>query len=721
MSFPHESQEKLKQIRTLHSDFLRDTADVSEYLKYLSKLKDIKTIECHLAACTAISSAIIYSNVTTDLHHFSKCFTYLITCSDEVVRRSCLSLISLLAQKGQLETVLNFLLPLFKEKWTDRAQEMMLSFAFSFSPPAANYFRIFLPMAESLRKSKDELLSSTATDFILFMNNLGNGNKNGDFNSKEPKTVLMLRTSINFSKIHENFFSPNNNNFDEDDFIEDDNSPSPAQEPFVTSTIPVKKASSAKTNFSKPPRTTNSVRRKNHTSDSLEEDDIKNDDADYPVNNKFIQKKTKNNSKEPEPEPVPPPVNEPNYDEFDENTEPPPGKSLLCNSIDLSKALGKNFANSNAYDDNESKRSQRTSAVDSSEDSRSPRPSSKAKSKNKSKYGSGTSNIPVPSGSPASSRRGSIKKLNRYDDDKDDDAGTYNDNFEDEDTNDTKDDDRPTYKKTPKSAAKSKRSTNLSNSGSVNSSAVSTPTSSKRKSGSLSQKDKEKEKEKEIPLSELTSMLRNKDWEMQQKAVDILGDHLTDDPSQLSFLCKDIWLNLMDAVSSPRTMLAHQSFQLAERIFRSFSQTLCAQTSQWIQMLLNYTCSSHQFIAEDATDVLNAIAEGSPRSRVFSALITGLKHKNSIARGKSTYCLMCVIPNTSLNSNSTVKQNSLDEKELKAVIVNTAPLIRDTRVETRDVAKKLLKELSADERFSNIAKTSLSAQDYTEMKKMIEI
>lgn len=166
-------------------------------------------------------------------------------------------------------------------------------------------------------------------------------------------------------------------------------------------------------------------------------------------------------------------------------------------------------------------------------------------------------------------------------------------------------------------------------------------------------------------------------------------------------------------------MLAHQSFQLAERLYRAFSSTLCAQTSQWIQILLNFSCSSHQFIAEDATDVLNAIAENSPRSRIFSSFVSGLKHKNSIARGKAVTGLMCVVPNSSSNANSTVKQTPLDDKELKSLIVNIAPLTRDTRVETRDAAKKALKELSADERFTNLAKTALSAQDFTDLKKMI--
>ena len=116
----------------------------------------------------------------------------------------------------------------------------------------------------------------------------------------------------------------------------------------------------------------------------------------------------------------------------------------------------------------------------------------------------------------------------------------------------------------------------------------------KHEKDSLSDKIKILEKS----ISELTTMLRNKDWEMQQKAVDILNDHLTNDPTQLNFLCKDIWLNLIDAVSSPRTMLAHQSFQLAECLYRTFSQTLCAQTSQWIQLLLNSSCSLFVLISK---------------------------------------------------------------------------------------------------------------------------
>lgn len=719
MSFPQESQEKLKQIRTLHSDFLRDAADVSEYLKYMSKLKDNKNIECHLAACSAITSAIIYSNITQDLHHFSKCFTYLITCPDEVVRRSCLSLISLLAQKGQLETVLNFMLPSFKEKWTDRAQEMMLSFAFSFGPPAANYFRIFLPVAESLRKSKDELLSSTATDFIIYLKNLESNGNNDSFNNKEPKAVLMLRSSINFSKIHENFFREIPDNDFEDDFVDDENitpEPSPIKDPFVTATdsnLNYSKPSPSKNAINKSARTTNSVRRKNRNSDEFDDGiDQQTTNTNNTVNTKKNQKQSKISSEmQEESDPVPPPVKEPNYDEFDENSEPPTGKSLLCNSIDLRKVLGPNFDSQN-LNNIEVKKPLKQSSADNFDDSKIPRPNSKAKQKMKPKYGSGGSNIPTPTSSPGTSRR-SIKNLNRYNEDRDEEQTSLNDSYEnfEDDNNDSKDEDKPTYKKSPKTTPKSKRNSNLSNSGST--SANGTPTATKRKSGSISQK------EKDIPISELASMLRNKDWETQQKAVDIISDHLTNDPTQLSVLCKDVWLNLIDAASSPRTMLAHQSLQLAERIFRTFSQTLCAQTSQWIQILLNFSCSSHQFISDDATDVLNAIAENSPRSRIFSSLISGVKHKNSIARGKAILCLICVIPNSSMSDNSTIKQTPLDDKELKTLISNIAPLARDTRVETREAAKKALKDLSADERFMNIAKTSLAAQDFTELKKII--
>lgn len=684
MSISPGNQEKLQQIRKIHSEFLAQQTNISDFLKFLSKLKQINNTHCLLAVASAIYSAIIFDDITNDLHHFAKCFSFLVTSSDEVVRRSCLQIIALLVGKSQLDAVFRVLLPLFKDQWSERAQEMMLSFAFSFSPPVTDSFQIFIPTAENFRKSSDELLASTATDFIIYLK-ASKQNPNAEKDNEEPKAVLLLRSTIDFKKIHENI--PSDLDDFADDFIEDfEDIPRP------TST----RSNQSTTLASKQPIVKTSLRRNtNKQSD---------DEAPKSYNDSF--------ENEDYPEEVLPP--EPNYDEFDENTEPPPGKSLLCNSIDLRKVLKDDpsnntrsklkdsplkFSNDSLVDDDDefelkqppkkqsgikqpkTSSAQRSSKNESEHDAfdesptSSPSRKSKIRPPNLKGAKSGSSNIPATSNS---SRRSQGKASKRDDDDLDDD-------FLEQDPS----------AKPPKTAQVSTKRASYGGTNSGNG----TPTSPKRKSGPQAPA---------VPISTLSENLRSKDWEKQQSAVDGLGSNLENDPTALSVQCKEIWLNLIDAASSPRTMLSHQALQFADKLYSAFASTLCLQTSQWITLLLNYTCSSHQFLADDATACLLTIADNSPRNRVFSSMMSGLKHKNSIARGRAIQCLSILS-----------SQGNLEDKELKSMIQNIAPLTRDTRAETRDSAKRTLKELIQDERFSSMAKTSLSSQDYTDLKKCI--
>ncbi|OHS99350.1 hypothetical protein TRFO_34202 [Tritrichomonas foetus] len=605
MAFSQHSLEKLQQIRTLHSDFLRDSASVSDYLKYLSMLQ-IQYSECHLAIVSALSSAIIFANVTDDLHHFGKCFSSLISSTDEVVRRSCLSLISLLSQKGQLEQVLKHFSPLFSS-WNERAQEMMLSFAFSFVPKEANKFKVFLPFAETCRNSKDELLSSTATDFIIYLKAPQKETTN------EPKAVMMLRSSINFSKIHENFPM---------DFIDD----------FV-------------------------------------DDDDESDKIEPP-------KKVD--------------IPERNFDEYDENAAPPPGRSLLMNSMELK------------IPNNDKNSPKRNSPIPShSTEDISPKKKSSRNSVGDTQKSTHTESTMIP--------RSTKKQRNSEDLRPKSKASAFSNSIEDHEFQETENTSQHRTKTAlPTKQRESSRSPKPSSPKPKPSSARSKNTSAPIPQPAES--PKKKKAPPPPPISELTENLRSKDWEQQQKAVDLLMEQLNTDSAPLAPHCKDIWLNLLDSASSPRTMLANNALQLAEAFYAEFSKELCPQTSQWISSLLNMTCSSHQFIADGASAVLLSIADHSPRTRVFSSFMSGIKHKNSIARGKATQCMSIVLT-----------QGNIDEKELKMLVQNVAPLIRDTRVETRDAAKKALKDLSKDERFAGIAKMSLSAQDYTELKKNVDI
>jgi hypothetical protein len=204
--------------------------------------------------------------------------------------------------------------------------------------------------------------------------------------------------------------------------------------------------------------------------------------------------------------------------------------------------------------------------------------------------------------------------------------------------------------------------------------------------------------------------MRDKDWEKQQKAVELLSEMIAVNSGPMASFCREIWLNLNDLIASPRTTLSNVSLEFAAALYPPFAQQLAPQTAQMIVTLLGLTCSCHQFVADGASSVLLAIATNSPRARVFTSFVGGAKHKNPIARGKAVQCLSILLG-----------QGPLDEKELGSVIGVLVPLLRDTKAESREAARRTLKTLSTDDRFLSTAqRICAKPQDFAEMKKLLE-
>jgi hypothetical protein len=204
--------------------------------------------------------------------------------------------------------------------------------------------------------------------------------------------------------------------------------------------------------------------------------------------------------------------------------------------------------------------------------------------------------------------------------------------------------------------------------------------------------------------------MRDKDWERQQASVDMMSEMLASNPAQLAANCKDIWLNLGDLVTTPRTTLALSSLQFATSIFLQFPQQLAPSAAQFIGTTLNLTCCSHQFIADAAAAALLAIAENSPRGRVWTPFTGGIKHKNPIARSNALCCILMLLG-----------QGPLEDREIAALIAATWPLVRDPKVECRDSAKRTLRALARDERFEAMARSALpKPPDFQAMKKALE-
>ncbi|OHS97621.1 hypothetical protein TRFO_09320 [Tritrichomonas foetus] len=632
MSFTAQSESKLEKIREIHASFLSKEVDNASFLKSLTKI-NYNTTECALAIVSALSSAVLYSNISESINHFSRVFSSLLSNSDEVVRRSCLMTVSILSQKKQLNVLLKEFIRLFPS-WNERAQEMLLSFAFSFSSPAVESFKVLLPLAESVKNSNDELLASTASDFIIYIQTPQNESSN------EPKAVMMLRSSVDLSKLHDTIHAYNSS-YTFDDLPDDDdddalyNAEPPAGKAIIRNSVTFKKSAPV----SKP-----------NMEDEFEEEDD------------------------------------------EENGDPPPGKSLLRNSADL-----KNITLNKSKQNNSSKYTKTNSYDDEFEEDEIEEEKYQPKKPIKK-----LNQIPKPKTAPPKTVTPNRQPKGKE---------SFDDNpFDDDDLIDEpKQINPPIYKRAPKTAIPS--STKVAKSSKINDS--NSPTANTKSARNSLPNKPEKSEQKKVklpPVSDLVADLRSKDWEKQQSSIEMLSSILLSDPTPLAGLCKEIWLNLLDVILSPRTTLGNLALQFTASFYQEFSAQLCPQTQQIIGSTLNLCCSSHQFIADGAASVLLTIAENSPKNRVFKTFMTGLKHKNSLARAKAMQCLAIVIEN-----------EALEDNEIKSIISTAAPLLRDTRVETRDAAKRVLKVLSNDEKFTQIAKSTLkSVQDYNEMKRMIE-
>ena len=207
------------------------------------------------------------------------------------------------------------------------------------------------------------------------------------------------------------------------------------------------------------------------------------------------------------------------------------------------------------------------------------------------------------------------------------------------------------------------------------------------------------------------SSLSSKDWEQQQSSLDFLKNAISFDSSKLAPYCKEIWMNLLDIIVSPRTALANSALCVTADLFSKFSQQLTPHTPPFISICFNLCCKSQQFIAESAGNVLFNISILAPRNKVLSHFIQGTKHKNSIARGKAVQCI-----------SNLINQGKLDDSEMKLILTTLSHLIRDNKIETRDAARYALSQLVSDNRFNDIASSICTNQhDFKELMKVVDI
>ena len=269
---------------------------------------------------------------------------------------------------------------------------------------------------------------------------------------------------------------------------------------------------------------------------------------------------------------------------------------------------------------------------------------------------------------------------------------------------------------TPKKLA-AKREETLSTSGGTPKTIPRSKQASRGRQSSLpsSAEETPSKKPKKAPpppsVPDLVQMMRDKDWEKQQESVDYMNEILQTNPALLAPSCKEIWLNLIDLVTCARTILSNSSLQFANVFYEQFAAQLAPHSAQFIQTLLGLSCSKHQFLADGASAVLLTIADKGPRNRVFKSFMVGAKHKNPIARGRSVQCMTILLE----------AEPATDDNEFQTIVKTIAPLVRDTKSECREAAKRALKSLSSDERFWPMARRIISnTQEFNDMKRMIE-
>jgi hypothetical protein len=196
-----ETREKL---RTAHISLLESTLDVDSFLTSLNCL-DLSARQSALAANSAIVSTLIFR---TDFSPkfprlLARAFGKLIQNPSEIVRRSCLTIISLFSGHAQFSQFMAQLSNSFPD-WTPQGQEMILSFVFSFGAKTAKEWAVLLPHIPVARASPDELLASVADEFVAYLSQFVSEPPSEEEEACAdacPPAQQQLRHSIDFKRL----------------------------------------------------------------------------------------------------------------------------------------------------------------------------------------------------------------------------------------------------------------------------------------------------------------------------------------------------------------------------------------------------------------------------------------------------------------------------------------------------------------------------------------
>jgi hypothetical protein len=196
----------------------------------------------------------------------------------------------------------------------------------------------------------------------------------------------------------------------------------------------------------------------------------------------------------------------------------------------------------------------------------------------------------------------------------------------------------------------------------------------------------------------------------QREAIEYFEEQLTSKPVAVAGQCHELWQKLVDLILSDNVEIAEASIALAGKLFDCFSQQLSPSGSLVIVPAFNFLSGCDGGIAERADHLLGIIAKKAHRSHVFQSFIAGARHKTAIARGKAASCLGMLI-----------RQSRLDDREFSVVLKSLAPLLRDSRGETKAAARTVLGGLAVDQRFESLSVTAVTnPQDFRELMALVE-
>ena len=200
--------------------------------------------------------------------------------------------------------------------------------------------------------------------------------------------------------------------------------------------------------------------------------------------------------------------------------------------------------------------------------------------------------------------------------------------------------------------------------------------------------------------AEFVKMLESEDWEEKEKGVKGLAQLMETNQEAVAAHAKSAALNLMDAIESPRTILENDALSLAFKLFDAFPEKLEIRASKYVTMCLDMVCSSHQFIADGAWNIMKVIAEKVDRSRILNVFVHGTKHRNPISRAKACTCLLTL-----------TERGSLNDEEYGMVMSAFIPLLRDNAEEARESSKNGMRLLMKDERWEEQSHAIVDRKD----------